>query len=245
MSQSEVKRNLSLNGNQLKLIAIAAMTTDHLAWVIFPGYSANPLAIVMHIIGRLTAPIMCFFISEGFFYTHNLKKYILRMFLFAVPSHFAYLFAFGHPFVPDGLLNQTSVLWPFAFGLVALALWSSGIKQIWKVLGFIAICIITFPSDWSCIAVLVILGFYYNRGNLKNQTLCLALFAAFYAVVYCIFLDMAYGLLQMCVLLSVPLLYLYNGERGNVRWRVASKWGFYIYYPLHLFLIGLLRLALK
>lgn len=45
-----------LNGNQLKLIAITAMTIDHLAWTLWPGYSHNPAAIACHIMGRLTAP---------------------------------------------------------------------------------------------------------------------------------------------------------------------------------------------
>ena len=55
-----------LNANHLKLIAIITMTIDHFTDLIFPGYPANPIAIILHIIGRLTAPIMWFFVSEGF-----------------------------------------------------------------------------------------------------------------------------------------------------------------------------------
>jgi len=65
------------------MIAIATMTIDHLAWVFFPGYSTDGTALLMHILGRLTAPIMMFFIVEGYFRTSNIKKYILRMFVFA------------------------------------------------------------------------------------------------------------------------------------------------------------------
>ena len=64
-----------LNGNQLKLIAITAMTIDHLAWTLWPGYSHNPAAIACHIMGRLTAPIMWFFIVEGYHYTPDVNKY--------------------------------------------------------------------------------------------------------------------------------------------------------------------------
>ncbi len=45
----------------------------------------------MHIIGRLTAPIMWFFISEGFHYTHDAKKYITRLGVFALVRFFVIL----------------------------------------------------------------------------------------------------------------------------------------------------------
>ena len=51
---------------QISFIAIAAMTADHIAWLLFPGYPTDPLPIILHIIGRLTCPIMCFFIAEGY-----------------------------------------------------------------------------------------------------------------------------------------------------------------------------------
>ena len=70
-----------LNANHLKLIAIIAMTIDHFTDLIYPGFPANPIAIGLHIIGRLTASIMWFFVSEGFFYTHNVKKYMFRLWI--------------------------------------------------------------------------------------------------------------------------------------------------------------------
>ena len=51
-----------LNSNHLKLIAIIAMTIDHIADLIYPGMQNNIISIILHIIGRLTAPIMFFFI---------------------------------------------------------------------------------------------------------------------------------------------------------------------------------------
>ncbi len=81
-----------LNSNILKIIAIIAMTSDHLAWAIWQGFSTNPAAVIMHLLGRLTCPIMCYFVAEGYYYTKNLKKYIGRMFLFAAISHFPYVF---------------------------------------------------------------------------------------------------------------------------------------------------------
>lgn len=94
----EEKRGLT--GNALKLIAIAAMTLDHVLWILFPGYQYMPWLLALHAIGRITAPIMWFFIAEGYMHTHNFRKYALRLLLFAVISHFAYCFAFGISFLP-------------------------------------------------------------------------------------------------------------------------------------------------
>ena len=75
-----------LNSNQIKLIAIIAMTIDHVTWLLFPGFQQTWWVYGLHIIGRLTAPIMWFFIAEGFYYTSNVKKYILRLFIFAIET---------------------------------------------------------------------------------------------------------------------------------------------------------------
>ncbi len=62
-----IKRT-GINANVLKLIAIIAMTIDHLAWVGIATYSQaeTPIQISLHSIGRLTAPIMIFFVAEGY-----------------------------------------------------------------------------------------------------------------------------------------------------------------------------------
>lgn len=65
-----------LNSNHLKLIAILAMTIDHFTDLFYPNYPAEPLAISLHIIGRLTAPIMWFFICEGYYYTKDALFYV-------------------------------------------------------------------------------------------------------------------------------------------------------------------------
>ena len=53
----------TLDSNAIKLVAIAAMTVDHVAWWLFPGYPRAVLPLAMHIIGRLTCPIMCYFVA--------------------------------------------------------------------------------------------------------------------------------------------------------------------------------------
>ena len=233
-----------LNGNQLKLIAIIAMTVDHLTWAFFPGYQKVWWVYALHIIGRLTAPIMWFFIAEGCFYTHDKRKYLTRLFFFAVISHFAYDFAFGIPFFDPsyGVLNRTSVMWSlFLAAVVIFTTKMESIPKVWKYVIIFSACIAALPSDWSSIAVMAPFFIYQHRGNFKRQAIDIVFWTAIYAAVYFLAMDKAYGILQMFTFLSIPFLFQYNGERG--RWK-GMKWLFYIYYPAHLVVIGIIRILM-
>ena len=234
------------NGNQLKLIAIIAMTIDHLAWTLAPGYSTEWWVLLCHLAGRLTAPIMWFFIVEGWHYTHDVRKYTLRLFLLALVSHFAYNFCFGIPMLPfreGSFFNQTSVAWSLAWGLVLLRIHSNEKTASWlKFALTILICVISFPSDCSFLSSMAILYIVFSRGDFKKQMVWMMVWSAVYALVYFLFLDRLYGLLQLGTCLTIPLLRCYDGRRG--RWKGMGKL-FYVYYPLHLALLGLLRTALR
>ena len=218
-----------LSSNQLKLIAIIAMTVDHLTWAFFPGCQHHWWLLALHAVGRLTAPIMWFFIAEGFAHTQNRKKYAGRLFLFALISHFAYNFAGGIPFLPHGMFNQTSVMWSLAWSVVLMDCYENGEIPQWKKLLFTAfVCFITFPSDWSCIAVMCPVFLHSHRGDFKKQAADIIIWTCFYAVVYFFAIDRIYAVLQLCTALSIPLLRLYNGQRGSCK---SMKWLFYWYYP--------------
>lgn len=233
-----------LNSNHLKIIAIIAMTIDHIADLLYPGMPNIFISNVMHIIGRLTAPIMFFFICEGYHYTKDVKKYISRLFIFALISHFAYCFAFGINFIPfstGNIFNQTSIMWTLAWAVVALHIvhGKNNLKEWQKWLLIILINLITFSSDFSSIAVMTILFMYDRRGNLKSQMICMMAWLSLYALISYLFVSKTYGLIAMTAILVYPLLKNYNGQRGKVKW---LKWFFYLYYPLHLIIIGALRL---
>lgn len=71
-------------------------------------------------------------------------------------------------------------------------------------------------------------------------------YVAIYAVVYFFALDKLYGLLQLCVVLAIPLLALYNGKRGkNPAVNKVRSGCFYIYYPLHLAVLGFIQLQIR
>lgn len=233
-----------LNANQLKFIAIVAMTLDHLTWTLWPGYDRQWYVLALHILGRLTAPIMWFFIAEGYHHTRSVKKYAMRLFALAVVSHFAYNFCFNIPFVPfrTGVFNQTGVVWSLGWGL--LMLWVNDapkLKPWMKTAFFLLMLVVTFPSDWSCIAAMAVFFLGANRGNFRRQMVLMMVCTVLYALVYFLFIDKIYALVQLGTCLTIPLLRLYNGKRGS--FKPMGKL-FYVYYPAHLLGCGLLRILL-
>ena len=73
-----------MNRNILKYIAVIAMLCDHIS-LVFVGMD-KPLGVAMRVFGRLTAPIMCYFLVEGYMHTRSKKKYGARLLVFALIS---------------------------------------------------------------------------------------------------------------------------------------------------------------
>ena len=109
---------MRLNTNTLKLVAIVAMTIDHIAWLTWPGLNPDPWAITLHFLGRFTAPIMWFFIAEGLYHSRDRWRYFWRLAAFALISHFAFSFAFG---ADPAAINGTSVMFPLAMSVFTAA----------------------------------------------------------------------------------------------------------------------------
>lgn len=244
--EGNVSRGMS--ANTLKTIAIVAMFIDHIAWAFVP--TASLLGQIMHMIGRLTVPIMCYLIAEGYHYTHNLKKYAIRLGIFALISHFPFIY-FETGKLPiyysDGIhfIFQTSVMYTLFLGLLALTVWNNQkLKDYTKKLLIALICIASLPGDWTFLAVLWILIFGIKHGNIKKQMIGFSMISSFLAlgILFSGINGIWWGqIFQLGVYFAIPLLYRYNGKRGyneNHKW---VRWLFYIFYPLHLLIIGLIK----
>lgn len=247
-----------LNKVHLQIIAAIAMLVDHLTWILFPDYPVSPLPIILHIIGRLAFPIFAYFIAEGYYYTHNKKKYALRILVLSIISHVPYMMA-SVPFQKYGwlslipfatgegisrFLNQGSVLFSYFIGLIMLFINDSkNIKEWLKVILIILLCLLSFPCDWSCIGSLVVMSIASNRNNPIKQIIFSFIFIVCYSLVYIFSIDITYGLIQLLTILSVPLLYLYNGKKSeNEKVNKVMKYFLYIFYPLHLLIVGIIGL---
>lgn len=243
-SLSAEKRGLSADA--IKLIAAAAMLIDHIAWCFVPKNSAA--GVLMHMIGRIAAPIMCFFIVEGFYNTENVRKYLLRLGIFAVISWVPFVF------MEDGILPfyfsggelffvfDQSIIYTLFLGLLMLVMiHSERLKIPLKLLFAAGILYLSFWGDWSFIAILFILVFDRFHGDFKKQAIAFAAAVGFeYLILITLYQNPpADALFQIGVIFALIPLYFYNGRRGkNKR---LGKWFFYVFYPLHMLVLGILR----
>lgn len=231
------KIKYSLTANKLKIIAIIAMFFDHF-FAIFLAHNTI-IGLASRTPGRIAAPIICYFIAEGYHYTSNREKYILRLLIFAAISHIPYILLFGFTF-----FQATSIIWGLAMGLIALtAVKSDKLPLLIKPIVVAACCALALTANWNYVAVLWIVAFGLFYGNFNRQILA---FCAVGIVFHLIPTYLNFGPIhegyphwyQLGIFLAIPLLALYNGKLGR-KSKIIS-WSFYVFYPGHLLLIYLL-----
>ena len=232
-----------LTATQIKVIAIIAMTLDHIAYTFLPAGTA--LHYIMHLVGKTTAPIMCFFLTEGFRHTHDKKKYFLRLLLFAAisqPVYYVYIFDTAPSNVLHFLGNMNMLFTLFLAFLCLLILTNSKLSMTVKViLTAITISLAQF-CDWGYIVpIWTIIFFFFNKDK-KKQSLLFAL-ASLIVLPYTFlhnyesFLAFSYNYGAILALIPIQL---YNGKRdcsSTPLKKKINRWFFYIYYPLHMMII--------
>lgn len=211
-----------MTGESLKLVAIVCMLIDHVAWSWVP--TGSVLGIVMHCIGRITMPVMAFMIAEGYLHTHNFKGYAGRLLVFALASDIPFM-------IFECSTKMHNVMFTLLLGLIAIWLIDHSRNAFKAVLaGLFMICVALFLSvDWSFIGVLLCVIFWRFRGNFLAISLSVTVLALLSVMIYGQWW-------QLSLILSLPLIRLYNGERGR-----GSKWGFYAFYPGHLAALAFIR----
>lgn len=201
------------NSFVLKWIAIVTMLIDHVGAVFFDDIVA------LRCVGRLAFPIFCFLLVEGFYHTRDVKKYAVRLFVFALLSEVPYDLCFHFELF---YVSGQNIFFTLLTGLLMMALLERE-HAPWK-----RICILLIASaaaqllcfDYGCMGIAMIFCFYELRGSFSMK-------AAFVAV-----LNILSGPVQAFGALALIPIWFYNGERGP-----SMKYFFYFFYPLHLLLL--------
>ena len=200
-----------MNSFKLKVLACILMFIDHLGAIIFINND------YLRIIGRLSFPIFAFMIVEGYFHSKDIKKYFIRLGLFAIVPQIPYTIAFG-----PGTLN---IFFTLFIGLLAIFLEEKIANRFLKYLAVILLVIFAqvIEVDYGFYGVLLIYIFKIFRNNFK------ALFFSFLILNLSVFNLYSF---QYYSIFSLIFIRLYNGQLGLRNLWV--KYGFYIFYPLHI-----------
>lgn len=236
------KASPSYSGYALKYTALATMTLDHIAAVLLP-YGTG-LYTIFRGVGRIAFPLYCFLLVEGYLHTSNRQAYFSRLLLFAVLSEVPFDMALFHfPLVtsPAALFSHQNIFFTLAFAFLAMYM----LDHYWyrnPAWGFGWFVILGFSAeilhfDYGLSGVLVVIILFVCR---KYRPDIKPLFIAALAVLP---LFSPYSVSGICVVLAIPFMLFYNGKKGSPlpqgRSFPGAKYLFYIYYPLHLFLISM------
>lgn len=225
------KRKPGLTGNQLKLIALAAMTADHIGVQLFPQ------VLLLRIIGRLALPIFAYMIAQGCRYTRNKTRYILTIAAVALVCQLVYFFAMGSLYQCILVTFSSSILLIFSLDAaikkpnsVNVAIGALAFLSVWFISEILPTLLPGFYVDYGFFGIVLPVLVWLGKDKWQSIGLC---------GIGLVFLSIGGGI-QWYSLLALPLLALYSGERG----RTKLKYLFYIYYPAHLALIYLISLVI-
>lgn len=219
-----------LSGYCLKWIALISMFCSHIYVAILLNIGREDL-IIWNIIGRIAFPIYCFLLVEGCHYTHNRAGYLFRLFVFAVLSEIPFDMAICGKFIT---LEYQKVYFTLFIGLVVLCFLKEEKSFLIRIIGVITAGVIAelLHTDYGAFGILMIVCFGLLREK-KEENLIVhignqILLGNFW-----------FGAIQSYASFAAIPLYFYNGTRGK-----AMKWFFYYAYPVHLCLLGLIRMLI-
>jgi len=239
-----------LSANTLKTIAIIAMIMDHIAYIFLPADST--LYICMRSIGRITGPVMFYFVAEGYHHTSNANRYTLRLGIFALISYVPFIYCF-HEALPNATnFYNLNVIYTLFLGLLLIRMRHEMKQSFLKYLIMAILFLLCYFGDWYYLAPVIILLFDFYYGDFKKQAFayCIVVFFQVATTVFYPLQQLMSGsaldwnrvtnnLYKFGMILPLILLAHYNGKKGASN--KFSKWGFYVIYPLHLMILGLIH----
>ena len=249
-----------LSGYHLKYIALFSMLLDHIG-VIYQSYLSKMAYFLLRAVGRLSFPLFCFILIEGFFHTKNRKKYQVRLLIFALLSEIPYDLSFQY--LPadtlDSLLHsqqlpfrtfssafqEQNVLFTLFLGFTAM-IFMENVSQYRRNIFYknidilIIFCCLSevFQTDCGAAGILCIFFFYSiykKRGDCTYLPLKPGLIGTLPAALPLLTYVSPFPV-QVFALADSLILHCYSGEKGR-----GWKYFFYLFYPLHLLILYLLE----
>lgn len=229
----------------LKIIALISMTFDHLSYLIFGNFS------FFNLIGRLAFPIFAYQITEGYIHTSNLKKYFLRLLVFAIISQVPFMLFLSIFTTPTNL----NIFFTLLLGLTSITVFdkltsipckNKFYHYLLTFLGLMFTLLLALfanliHSDYKHFGVLIIFSFYIFRNNkiLMNLSFIALVFLYFGKHLFFSSASKIYLMIIIFTIFPIILINFYNHKKG-----INTKYLLYLFYPLHLLIIYALSLIL-
>lgn len=237
-----------LDGFQIKLFALVIMLLDHLFFA-FPD--VFPLWI--HPLSRVVSPIFAYLMVEGFYHTRNRLKYNSRLFGWAIFMQVGNLLI-NTLLVSKNVGVHNNIFMTLAVGLTVINL----IEYSKKKFGITKICLLVLaillvPAsiifEGGAVVIPVILISYFFRCSKKKQVVLYTIMSVILFFMSYVPYDTIADTINMLMfnsdfmfILFVPFIFMYNGERGMDN--KFSKYLFYVFYPIHLWIIAIVKFIL-
>ena len=237
-NMNKAKQGRLLSGGALKWLAVLLMLIDHLGAsllevFVLNGYGNSLISLstqqaifwwradrILRYVGRSAFPIFCFLLVEGAVHTKNTKKYLGRLFAFALLSEIPFDLALRNS-IP--WWNHQNVFFTLTLGLLVIFVFQRSAGREWR--GFLTLAIAAVlaeccQTDYGSAGILVMAAMYLLR-----EKRGFALAAAYLLLAIS-------GRIELYSLPGFLLLFFYNGERGR-----QPKRFFYWFYPAHLLVL--------
>ena len=187
---------------------------------------------ILNVIGRIAFPIFAFTLNEGYVHTRSLKKYLLRLFIFAVSIQMpSILFGYDYPM---------NIFFTLFLGLLSIYIFNlKKMNVILKIIliGFVLFFSQKFKLDYGMYGILLIMNFSIFRND-KFKILMNFLVLNIYNVIFPKVFDLPDT--QLFSLISLVFIFMYNGEKGR-----SMKYFFYLFYPIHFFILEVIKFILE
>ena len=263
MNQRMTELKKGINSFQLKLLGLIFMTLDHIGLYICHTMDRN----LLRIIGRIAAPLFLYVTINSISHTRNKIKYILRLYIahilicltttfvttagkeqFGSHTQFSILSTFLYTAIficmiekiadsPKNITIRNLFLFSIVIGIIIIPimvmLLFSRFEMLYQI--FLPNILIV---PYSPLFILMGICWYFAKERKKQVIIlaffsCLSLIGTQLSARLNIWITMGFFTnSQFFMILFAPFIYLYNGRKGK-----SMKYFFYIYYPVHIFVL--------
>lgn len=245
--KQEPRWERGVSAAMLHVLAMGLMLCDHIWAALFPA------AEWLTCVGRIAFPIFAFLLVEGYFHTSSLKRYMLRLLVWAVISEIPFnLMYFGSAFYP----YHQNVLWTFLVSLLLITLLDrvrDRLKPVLSAIASAAFIVLGYllgfalMVDYYGVGVLTVVVFYYfsqrRWWSYAGQLACLAflnveLLGGYSYAVTLLGYELEIPQQGLALLALIPI-WLYQGRQGEHR--KPFRYFCYAFYPAHMLVLALFR----